>query len=135
MLRVLVLCASMTVFTTTVQAQVANSSPARAKPLAPGARPPTLQERLLLREQWVRQKEHERSQIRLGGPLVGVLLGAAALGTSAWLLTRGADGRKGGIAMAVVLGLPITTVSAVILGKRVKKRRAIWREIWAPTGS
>ena len=106
---------------------ITSSSIVHAEPLAPGARPPTYQERLLLREQWVRYKERERAEIRIAWPIVGLVLGTAMLGTSAWLFTK--DERQAAVP-CVVVGLPMTVASAIILAKKAKRRRAISREIW-----
>ena len=110
------------------------TSVARAEPTAPGARPPTMQEKLLLREQWVRAREHERSEVRLGVPLTFLLIGVALMGTSSWLVARGGDDRKLGLGTGIVVAMPVTALSVAVLCKRVKKRRAIRREIWDHAG-
>lgn len=96
---------------------------------APGARPITLEERLLLRAQWEREMLRERVAVRVWPSAVGIAVGLGVLG-GATLLAVNID-RKGGILTGVMFGVPITVVSTLLLAKRLKRRRAIDRELSA----
>lgn len=95
------------------------------------ARERTLSERLLLRQQWLMYRERERRQISLVVPLLGTLVGSAALGTSVWLFTEGQAHRVVGTMVSVFVAVPLLTASLIHLVRRVKKRRAIEHEVWA----
>jgi hypothetical protein len=95
-----------------------------------GARVMTLSERLLLRQQWMTYREHDRQQIKLTGPVIGTLLGSAGLAAAGWLYTGNSKERVGATVLSIFFVAPVLTFSLVRLVHQVKKRRAIEREIW-----
>jgi len=93
-------------------------------------RPITLQEKLLLHEQWVRRTESERSRIRLGGPITGLVIGSVL--TTGWVAafaTSDSPRPVAALTFSALIVAPIVIGSIVVLTKRVKKRRGIAREI------
>lgn len=99
---------------------------------AQGARPLAPEERLLLRDQWVRQRERDRSEIGVAGPIVGIVVGVGLLSLEAWMIARLRGSAALGIALPIVtlFSLPTLILSAVVLKRRLSQRRAIEREIW-----
>jgi len=73
--------------------------------------------------------ERERAEISVWPPALGMVAGAAMMAGGA-LLAVNID-RKGGSVFALAFGLPITLVSTLVLAKRVRRRRAIERELSA----
>jgi hypothetical protein len=98
---------------------------------SPSSRPLTLTERLLLRQQWMLYREHDRRAVNLSGPVLGLTACLATLGLTSWMLTRDDQQVKaaGGV-LTGVLVVPLLTASIWVLTRRVKKRREIYREMW-----
>jgi hypothetical protein len=86
----------------------------------------TNEERRLWRQLWEQRMEHERSLIPVAPSAVGVCLGGAAFGASAGLVAAGFT-RMGAVMMGFTLSM--TVVAALVLKKRVSRRRAIDRAI------
>lgn len=101
-----------------------------APDLAPSAHDLPRVERLLLRQQWIQYREHERDSLRLAGPSIALLLGAGAAATSAWLYTGERNERVAASMVAIFVAAPLLGVSIALLAERVHKRRAIDREVW-----
>jgi hypothetical protein len=112
------------------QPEPALALPHTAPDLAPEARALTLTERLLLRQQWVMYRRHERASIGVAGPVVGLVLGTLAAAGSAYLFTGNRNERIGAMGLGVFVAAPLLGVSISLLVERVAKRRAIEREIW-----
>jgi hypothetical protein len=102
----------------------------RVGPLV-AARELSLTERLLLREQWREYREHDRRSVNLAAPIVGLGLGFGATGLASWLIAdEDRSERRLGAALAVI-AVPMLATAIGVLSVRVKKRRAIEREIWS----
>ncbi|HEY6877447.1 MAG TPA: hypothetical protein VI299_05480 [Polyangiales bacterium] len=101
--------------------------------VVPSSRALSLSERLLLRQQWMMYREHDRRAVKIAGPSVGLTLGVGALGVAGWLLAQDEDPRKRAGALMCIFSVAALTTSVWMLVKRVKKRRAIEREIWGAT--
>lgn len=112
------------------RAEEPEPTPPQAAPdLAACARTLSLLERLLLRQQWEQQRERERASVGVGGPVVGVVLGALAAGGSVYLFTGDRNERIGGGGLALFVAAPLLGVSIALLVERVGKRRAIERQL------
>jgi hypothetical protein len=97
----------------------------------PGARPMTLTERLLLRQQWMMYRERDRRAVNLVGPVLGLTACLGTLGLTSWMVSR--DNQQVQVTGAVLTGVlvvPLISASIWVLSRRVKKRREIYREIW-----
>jgi len=110
---------------------VGEIAPKGKVPVAPGARTMTLTERLLLRQQWMTYRENDRRAIKIVGPIFGLTASLGVLGLTSWMMTDDNVHVQvtGGVLTGVLL-VPLITASIWVLTTRVKKRRAIYREIW-----
>lgn len=110
---------------------IGDIAPNGKAPVVAAAREMTLTERLLLRQQWMAYREHDRRAVGLAGPIIGLSATLGVLGMTSWMLTS--DNQQvqvsGGVLTGVLL-VPLITASIWVLTTRVKKRRAIYREIW-----
>src|ERR1700712_464914 len=65
--------------------------------------------RMLLHQQWQREREYERDKIGLAGPITGLLIGVGLLGASVDLTLQPNERRVGGLVLLAV-SLPIVVV-------------------------